>query len=63
MASFTLNLPVTERDALFKLAERECRTPQQQAQLILRRELERVGLLESIHKGYENKDVHIDPQA
>jgi len=45
MASLTLKLPIVERDALFKLAEREQRTPRDQATLLIRQALKRRGLL------------------
>lgn len=45
MARVILDLKETERDALFVLAEREFREPRAQAALILRAELERLGLL------------------
>lgn len=45
MARITLKLPIDERDALFRLAEREYRSPREQAALIIRRELERLNLL------------------
>jgi len=45
MARLTLILPISERDALFRLARQEARHPRSQAELIIRRELERLGLL------------------
>ena len=45
MAKITLDLPVDERAALFKLAEQEERDPRAQALLIIRRELKKRGLL------------------
>ncbi len=45
MARVTVTLLIVERDALVKLSERECRDPRAQAALIIRRELERLGLL------------------
>jgi hypothetical protein len=47
MAKLTLILHVSERDALFRLAERERRNTRDQAALIIRRELERRKLIES----------------
>lgn len=45
MPRMTLKLPIDERNALYKLAAREYRNPREQAALIIRRELERAGLL------------------
>ena len=45
MARVTIPLKAVERDALRILAEREFRDPQAQAAIIIRRELERAGLL------------------
>lgn len=45
MARLTLILPVSERDALFRLARQQARHPRAQAALIIRHELERLGLL------------------
>ena len=45
MPMLNLVLGDKERDALSVLAEREYRDPRAQAALIIRRELERVGLL------------------
>lgn len=45
MARVTITLEAKERDALCVLAERERRDPRAQAALIIRRELERAGLL------------------
>ncbi len=45
MARLTIDLPIKERNALLRLARREMRNPRAQAALILRRELERAGLL------------------
>ncbi len=45
MARLTLTLPLIERDALIQLAEREYRDPRAQAALIIRNELERLGLV------------------
>ena len=47
MARMTIQLPIDERDALFQLARHEYRNPREQAALIIRRELERRGLLPS----------------
>ena len=43
---FSTPLTVSERAALFKLARHERRDPRDQAALIVRRELERLGLIE-----------------
>lgn len=45
MPRMTIQLPIGERDALFQLARCEYRNPREQAALIIRRELERRGLL------------------
>lgn len=45
MAQIVVKLKPSERNALRQLAERERRDPRQQAALIIRRELESVGLL------------------
>ena len=45
MARITLSLKANERDALCLLAKREFRDPRAQAALIIRRELERAGLV------------------
>jgi hypothetical protein len=45
MARITVSLKATEREALRVLAEREFRDPRAQAAIIIRRELERAGLL------------------
>lgn len=45
MARVILYLKETERDALFNLAESQYRDPRAQAALIIRGELERLGLL------------------
>ena len=45
MARITITLTDAEKQALFNLAEREFREPQQQASLMVRKELEAQGLL------------------
>ena len=45
MARITITLRQSERDALLTLAEREFREPRAQAALLIRAELERLGLL------------------
>jgi len=45
MARLMVTLDVRECDALWKLAYQERRDPREQAALIIRRELERAGLL------------------
>lgn len=45
MMRITVNLFENEKEALKVLARREFRTPRAQAALIIRRELERCGLL------------------
>ena len=45
MPRMTIQLPLSERDALFQLARREYRNPREQAVVIIRRELQRRGLL------------------
>lgn len=48
MMRFTVNLWPEEREAIIKLAESERRYPGDQAALIIRRELERLGLLPAL---------------
>jgi hypothetical protein len=50
MARLTVNLHVSEHDALLKLAKIELRDPRDQLRAILRAELERRGLLASAKK-------------
>lgn len=57
MARMTIQLPIDERDALFQLARREYRNPREQAALIIRRELERRGLLPTEGVAAENQEV------
>jgi hypothetical protein len=45
MPRITVYLQVKERDALFRLAQRERRKTQEQGALLIRRELETLGLL------------------
>jgi hypothetical protein len=45
MARITIRLETFERDALFQLADHEKRDPRQQAALLIRHELERLGML------------------
>lgn len=45
MSRLTITLKQNERDALLSLAEREFREPRAQAALLIRAELERLGLL------------------
>lgn len=45
MARLTLSITEEERLAIFALARRERREPRDQVALIVRRELERIGLL------------------
>lgn len=45
MPKLTLHLLIDEKNALFKLAETEKRQPRQQASLIIRDELQRLGYL------------------
>jgi hypothetical protein len=47
MSRITIALSDEEKTALRSLAEKEFRDPRQQAALIIRRELERQGLVES----------------
>lgn len=47
MPQITITMKSTEKDALRMLAEREYRDLRSQAALIIRRELERRGLLET----------------
>lgn len=50
MARVTITLEQDERSALVALANQERRDPRQQAALILRRELERLGLLSGVEQ-------------
>lgn len=43
----TVPLLLTEKAALMKLAERERRAPRAQAAMLIRRELERLGLIQT----------------
>lgn len=45
MAWMSITLSDSERQALTQLADRECRHPRDQAALMLRHELQRLGLL------------------
>jgi hypothetical protein len=45
MARIVIYLPNQERNALYQLALREYRVPHAQAALIIRKELERLGML------------------
>lgn len=45
MAQLTINLHITERDALFQFAKQEARDPRSQAKLIIRRALTCRGFL------------------
>lgn len=45
MARIVIYLPNQERNALCQLAQREYRVPHAQAALIIRKELERLGML------------------
>ena len=49
MPRFVVYLKEQERNALFRLAEKELRAPRAQAALIIRLELERLGLLSPVH--------------
>ena len=46
MAKIIVYLREQEHDALYRLAEKEYRQPKAQAALMIRRELERLGVLE-----------------
>lgn len=45
MNRMTITLSKEEREALWKLSESEMRHPRKQAMLLIRRELERLGLI------------------
>lgn len=45
MPRMTVYLQIKERDALFKLAQRERRKPQEQGALFIRQKLEELGIL------------------
>jgi hypothetical protein len=49
MKRLTITLMQDERTALWELAQRERREPRDQAALIIRRELEREGLLQPVN--------------
>ncbi len=51
MLRLVINLRPEEREALVRWAARQRRDPREQAALVLRRELERRGLLQSEHEG------------
>ena len=56
MAKVIVYLREQERTALYELATKEYRAPKAQAALIIRKELERLGLLET---GAENQEGKI----
>lgn len=60
MPRLMVTLQLSEREALLRLARREKRDPRNQAALIIRRELERAGLLVPEKP---DKLVHSDHQA
>jgi len=47
MGQITITLQQDEQKALWELAERECRDPRDQIRVVLRQELERLGLLQT----------------
>lgn len=51
MPRITVKLLIDEREALLRLAQQERRDPRAQAALIIRRELEREGLLSPSERG------------
>ena len=61
MPRITLRLEIDERDALFRLAHRECRNPRAQALLFIRSGLEIMGYLSE----GQNKHVsnHLESQG
>ena len=57
MAKVIIYLPDHESAALNKLAQREYRAPKAQAALIIRKELERLGMVQTEH-GQAMASVH-----
>ncbi len=60
MAKVIVYLREQERSALYELATKEYRAPKAQAALIIRKELERLGLLET---GTEHREERHDEQC
>ena len=58
MARCVVYLKEQERNALYRLAERELRAPKAQAALIIRAELERLGMLSSAEKAMKTTQAH-----
>ncbi len=56
MARVIVYLRNQERSALHNLVQREYRTPRDQAALIFRKELERLGMLETAARKQNNQD-------
>ncbi len=56
MARVIVYLRDQERSALHTLAQREYRTPRDQAALIIRKELERLGMLETAARKQNNQE-------
>ena len=50
MAKVIIYLPDNESEALKDLAQREYRAPKAQAALIIRKELERLGMIQTEHE-------------
>jgi hypothetical protein len=61
MAKVIVYLREQERSALYELATKEYRAPKAQAALIIRKELERLGLLET--GAEENQEEKHDEQC
>ena len=61
MAKVIVYLREQERSALYELATKEYRAPKAQAALIIRKELERLGLLET--GAEENQEEKRDEQC
>jgi hypothetical protein len=58
MTRITVPLKSSERDALWKLAERERRDPRDQAALIVVRALEQAGFLPTAPQGVGQEPAH-----
>lgn len=63
MARLTIELPIAERDALFKLARKEERDPRAQVRLIIRQALEQSGDLHRVENTPVREVKHATSQA
>lgn len=63
MARVIINLREQERSALYTLARREYRTPRDLAAFIIRKELERLGMLEKLIPAKISREEQCHEQA